>query len=582
MVARCRSSSAASGSRRSRPSDTSGQALPGAQHHHGRRRPPRPRLRGRCRRSASARVAAAAGDPRVLAERRRLRGRDPAALDATPSPSTALTLSVYRTNGSLVGSRSVPDPAAGAQTWDWNGTLGGRGRQERALRPAAGRARPAAGRSTRRQPADDARPGRRVRRHRRHGRPDGQRLGVDDPDLAQRRRHPRRVRLAMTSSGATRWAAPRRLARPAPSGPPTAPAVRSRSPGAATGDSGARVADGRYTAHAGRDGRAPATRPGARSRSSSTRRRPAIVDGRGSGPPSRPNGDGAQDATRLVVDRQRARQRHRADPAGHARSSARGPCIRRPRWAATWNGANRGRQARRRRPLRAARRRSSTPAATARAASRPGGRGPHGGLPRAGRASSTRRTATRSRRARPCPGSSPATRRPRSACTTRPARSSGPCGPGRCLARRRPPLGVERPARERRVRPAGPLRGAPDGHVVAGHGRPGARRLGERVRASTPSATAAGPARRCGDRFTTIEPLGRSPRSSRSSSRAGRRSSVTATRRTDGSYRRHVQGAAGRRRRGARSEISAPRRRRPHRTGRSGRRAGSGRTLTPR
>ena len=32
-----------------------------------------------------------------------------------------LTLRVYRTNGTLVGSRSVPDRTIGAQAWDWNG-----------------------------------------------------------------------------------------------------------------------------------------------------------------------------------------------------------------------------------------------------------------------------------------------------------------------------------------------------------------------------------------------------------------------------------------------------------------------------
>ena len=35
-----------------------------------------------------------------------------------------LTLRVYRTNGTLVGSRSVPDRKIGAQAWDWNGVIG--------------------------------------------------------------------------------------------------------------------------------------------------------------------------------------------------------------------------------------------------------------------------------------------------------------------------------------------------------------------------------------------------------------------------------------------------------------------------
>ena len=65
-----------------------GQALSGAQQHHGRRRPPRPRLRVRGPRLGARLGSRRAGDPRVLAERRRVRGRHPAAVDATPSPST--------------------------------------------------------------------------------------------------------------------------------------------------------------------------------------------------------------------------------------------------------------------------------------------------------------------------------------------------------------------------------------------------------------------------------------------------------------------------------------------------------------
>jgi flagellar hook assembly protein FlgD len=36
-----------------------------------------------------------------------------------------LQLNVYRTDGTLVGSRNVPDRAAGAQAWSWNGEVGG-------------------------------------------------------------------------------------------------------------------------------------------------------------------------------------------------------------------------------------------------------------------------------------------------------------------------------------------------------------------------------------------------------------------------------------------------------------------------
>ena len=87
VVARCRSSSAASGSRRGRPSDTMVKPYRAPEQHDGRRRPPRPRLRVRAR--VGARLGSRrAGDPRVLAQRRRVRGRHPAALDATPSPST--------------------------------------------------------------------------------------------------------------------------------------------------------------------------------------------------------------------------------------------------------------------------------------------------------------------------------------------------------------------------------------------------------------------------------------------------------------------------------------------------------------
>ena len=49
----------------------------------------------------------------------RLRWTNTLALDS-------LTLRVYRTNGTLVGSRAVPDKRVGAQTLDWNGTVNGK------------------------------------------------------------------------------------------------------------------------------------------------------------------------------------------------------------------------------------------------------------------------------------------------------------------------------------------------------------------------------------------------------------------------------------------------------------------------
>lgn len=48
----------------------------------------------------------------------RLRWTNTVAMDS-------LKLKVYRTNGSLVGSRSVPDTARGARAWSWNGKAGG-------------------------------------------------------------------------------------------------------------------------------------------------------------------------------------------------------------------------------------------------------------------------------------------------------------------------------------------------------------------------------------------------------------------------------------------------------------------------
>ncbi len=48
----------------------------------------------------------------------RLRWTNTVAMDS-------ISLKVYRTNGSLVGTRSVPAPRKGAQTWSWNGRVGG-------------------------------------------------------------------------------------------------------------------------------------------------------------------------------------------------------------------------------------------------------------------------------------------------------------------------------------------------------------------------------------------------------------------------------------------------------------------------
>ena len=71
--------------------------------------------------TGSAQVAARAFSPNGDRSRDaiRLRWTNTVALDS-------LVLRVYRTNGTLVGSRAVPDKRAGAQAWDWNGTVNGK------------------------------------------------------------------------------------------------------------------------------------------------------------------------------------------------------------------------------------------------------------------------------------------------------------------------------------------------------------------------------------------------------------------------------------------------------------------------
>ena len=212
-----------------------GQALPGAQQHHGRRRDPPASTSGPGRDPRSARVRGA-GDPRVLAERRRVARtrirlrwtqrrrarlahaqRLPHQRRARRVARRARTAAPARRRGTGTARRGAAPSGTGATSCSWSGA-------------------PAAGRSTRRR-----------------GRPTTlaqvAAFGVTVDTVAPTVRSASAsttlispngdgnhdaVRLAMTSSGATRWAllSPRR---PARSGPPTAAAVRSRSPGAASG-----------------------------------------------------------------------------------------------------------------------------------------------------------------------------------------------------------------------------------------------------------------------------------------------------------------------------------------------------------
>ena len=131
---------------------------------------------------------------------------------------------------------------------------------------------------------------------------------------------------------------------------------------------------------------------------------------------------------------------------------------------------------------------------------------------------------------------------------------------GKAAARGRPPVGVERPARERRLRPAGPVRGAPDGLVVPGHGRPGPPRLGERVRRVDLGHEAEGRPDAAGDVHDARAPWDEAHGLVQAARPGGEgRDGDAAHRRL---VRRHVQGAGRRRRHGLDPDLR-PRHRRP-------------------
>ena len=400
----------------------------------------------------------------------RLRWRNTLALDS-------LTLNVYRTNGSFVGSRSVPDTGAGTQSWDWNGRTGnGTVRNGRYVLQLVGRA---SGRTF----------------HAPSGRPTTPAqvaaFGVTVDTVAPTVRaasasttlispngdgNHDAVRLAMTSSGATRWA----LLVASPSG-----TIRTaHGTGGSIGftlarRAGQRGAGRRWSLHrhAGRDGRG--RQPGPSLVHDRRRHHRAVHrDGRGSGPAvaqrrRRPGLDAA------VVVGERAGQRRHSDPQGqHGRALVDGALG--VRLGHDLGRANRWRQARRRWPLHAARRSRRRRRQPARGHA-PRGRGPHGGLPPlvAQLLSAGRRPARAELdplvEAHPRREDHPApVQRLRDARPDRVDRQAVPLG--------RPPVGVERPARERDVRRTGPVRGAADRLVIPGHGRACPPRLGERVR----------------------------------------------------------------------------------------------------
>ncbi len=220
----------------------------------------------------------------------RIRWRNTRALDS-------LTLNVYRTDGSFVGSRSVPDTGGGAQAWDWNGRTGkGTVRNGRYVLQLVGRA---SGRTFHAPSSRPTTPAQVAA------------FGVTVDTVAPTVRaasasttlispngdgNHDAVRLAMTSSGATRWA----IVVASPAG-----TIRTAH---GTGgsiaftwrgerDSGTRVGDGRYTATLGVMDAA-----GNQARRSFTiivdTKGPAISTAASPGLLS-PNGDGAQETTRL-------------------------------------------------------------------------------------------------------------------------------------------------------------------------------------------------------------------------------------------------------------------------------------------
>ena len=139
-------------------------------------------------------------------ERRPLRRTRSGSAGRTPSPSTRLTLRVYRTNGTLVGSTSVPGPA-GRRRRPGTGTAWSTARPSKNGRYVLQLVGPAGGRTFRAPSARpvDRRPGRRVRRHGRHRAPRRD-VGLEPAAaaLAQRRR-----RSATASASRSRRPAPR-------------------------------------------------------------------------------------------------------------------------------------------------------------------------------------------------------------------------------------------------------------------------------------------------------------------------------------------------------------------------------------
>jgi spore germination protein YaaH/flagellar hook assembly protein FlgD len=209
----------------------------------------------------------------------------------------SMTLRVYRTNGTLVGSRTVPSTGAGAQAWDWNGAVGGTTvRDGRYVLQLVGTASGQAYRAPSSRPLTPAQVGA-------YG------ITVDTvaPSVVSASASTSlispngdgtldRVRLALAASGATRWVV--RIAS-------SAGTVRTTGGGGASfsftwrgeDDAGGRVPDGRYTAtllaydNAGNSAR--------RSYGVTLDTAPPAVARTASPAAFSPNGDGASDTTRL-------------------------------------------------------------------------------------------------------------------------------------------------------------------------------------------------------------------------------------------------------------------------------------------
>ncbi len=262
----------------------------------------------------------------------RLRWRNAVALDA-------LTLNVYRTNGTLVGSRSVPDLGAGAQAWDWNGGAGGGTvKNGRYVLQLVGRARGRTFHAPSSRPTTAAQVA-----------AFGVTVDIVAPKVTAASASTTlispngdgnrdSVRLALTSSGATRWAvlisSPAGTIRTASgSGGSIAFTWRGERNG------GARVADGRYTATLGVMDAA-----GNQARRSFTlvvdTTAPVVSTAAAPGVLS-PNGDGAGDTTRLSWT---ANERG----SGSVRILKAGTVVRSwtvhsvSGWATTWDGRTAG------------------------------------------------------------------------------------------------------------------------------------------------------------------------------------------------------------------------------------------------